>query len=53
MPKKNQRSVTLNKKIYEKLRNYVDQLNRQNDEDHQKSYAGFVTDLIAEKTKEA
>jgi len=45
MPKKNQRSVTLRQDIYE--------LAQENALKEGKSVAGFVTDLIAERTKEA
>ena len=45
MPKPNQKSVTLNKKIYE--------IAEQNAKKHNKSVAGFVTELIQEKTKGA
>jgi len=45
MPKKNQKSVTLNKDTYKKA--------QENAEKEGKSVAGFVTDLINENTKEA
>jgi len=45
MPKKNQKSVTLNKKVYATA--------EENAKKEGKSVAGFVTELIEEKTKEA
>ena len=45
MPKPNQKSVTLNKKVYELAEHNAKKLG--------KSVAGFVTELINEKTREA
>jgi len=47
MPKPGQKSVTLNKKVYEAAKKCADNNNPR------KSVAGFVTELINEKTKEA
>jgi len=45
MPQPGQKTVTLNKDVYEKAKKKADKQN--------KSVAGFVTDLIEQKTKPA